>query len=48
MKPNIIEVFYSQDMLERYEHRTKMKDIFNMDLDFTIDIDQIVRVEQMW
>lgn len=43
-----MEVLYSQDMLERYEDRTKIKDIFNMDLDFTIDIDQIIRVEQMW
>ena len=48
MKPNIIEVLYAQDMLDRYEHRIKLKDLFNMDLDFTIDIDEIIHVQQMW
>ena len=48
MKPNIIEVLYAQDMCS-YDSRIKLKDLFSMDaIDFTIDIDQIIHIDQMW
>ena len=47
MKPKIEEVLYSQ-----YEVRNtpsmSIKDIFQCNIDFTIDIDNIIAVEMMW